>query len=84
MGGILHVGRASVAKRAVPVLTSLLLLVGCGGESRDHIAATYEHRETRRGVEIYHSPDPVQATVDAGIKNVDDIVAKKTKDLMEV
>ena len=28
--------------------------------------------------------DKVQATVDAGIKNVDDIVAKKTKDLMEV
>lgn len=28
--------------------------------------------------------DKVQATVDAGIKSVDDIVAKKTKDLMEV
>lgn len=28
--------------------------------------------------------DAVQATVDAGVKNVDEIVAKKTKDLMEV
>ncbi|KOS56876.1 DUF4247 domain-containing protein [Rhodococcus rhodochrous] len=68
MGGIVRVSRASVAKRAVPVLTSLLLLVGCGGGSRDHIAATYEHRETRGGVEIYHSPDPVQTTVDAIVR----------------
>lgn len=30
------------------------------------------------------SMERVQATVDAGIKNVDEIVAKKTKDLMEV
>ncbi|AWH01027.1 MULTISPECIES: DUF4247 domain-containing protein [Rhodococcus] len=68
MGEIVRAGRASVAKRAVPVLVSSLLLVGCGGESRDHIAETYEHRETRRNTEVYHSPDPVQATVDAIVR----------------
>ncbi|MGX7732061.1 DUF4247 domain-containing protein [Rhodococcus sp. 2H158] len=50
------------------MLASLLLLVGCGSEIRDRIADIYEHRSTRGDTAVYHSPDPVQATVDAIVR----------------